>query len=541
MVSCLAPLGSLAQQKKINIDSMTANNRIILNFIATYGRSVYALVLGLFSARWILGALGKSDFGLFGVVGSIIIVIGFLNGVLGGAVSRYYAYAIGEAKHMNRVEARQHMLRWFNAAVSIHTVVPLFLCLVGFPMGMYAIDHWLVIPDGRMVASKWVFALSLCCAFVNMVSVPYISMYRARQLIAELSVWGLLQTTLVFVGAYLLRYVSSDRLIAYAVLMTFVPAGILIIQDLRARRQFDDCHVDVRFLFNMEYIWKLLSYSFWEIFASGGDVVRAQGTAFLINRNFGTDVNASWTVSAQVSGQTTALSSAMIGSLTPALTTSAGAGEEVRMRKLTFAICRFGSFFILIFAIPLIIDMDYVLRLWLVSPPPHTVTLCRCMLVALVCHKLGIGHHMAILAYGHVAPLLMTTGFISALTILVVWAFIRIGYGAIGIGLSFVISYSALTLARILFAKCQLRLSLLDWLRDVLCPIVVVSVASTGVGVMVFRVLHESFLRTVAISISTLIVSIGLGWFLICKVYERKHIKSLVVGLGTKYLNNCQS
>ena len=66
---------------------MTANSRIILNFIATYGRSVYALLLGLFSARWILGALGKSDFGLFGVVGSIIIVIGFLNGVLGGAVS----------------------------------------------------------------------------------------------------------------------------------------------------------------------------------------------------------------------------------------------------------------------------------------------------------------------------------------------------------------------------------------------------------------------------------------------------------------------
>lgn len=520
---------------------MTANNRIILNFIATYGRSVYALVLGLFSARWVLGALGKSDFGLFGVVGSIIIVIGFLNGVLGGAVSRYYAYAIGEAKHMDSVEARQHMLRWFNAAVSIHTVVPLFLCLVGFPIGIYAIDHWLVIPEGRMFASKCVFALSLCCAFVNMVSVPYISMYRARQLIAELSVWGLFQTTLVFIGAYLLRFVSSDRLIAYAVLMTFVPAGIIVIQVLRARKQFNDCHVDVRFLFDKTYIWKLLSYSFWEMFASGGDVVRAQGTAFLINRNFGTDVNASWTVSAQVSGQTTALSSAMIGSLTPALTTSAGAGEEERMRKLTFATCRFGSFFILIFAVPLIIDMDYVLKLWLVSPPPYTVPLCRCMLIALVCHKLGIGHHMAILAHGRVAPLLMTTGFVSALTILVVWAFIRIGYGAIGIGLSFVISYSVLTIVRVLFAKYQLGLSPLDWLRDVLCPIAVVSGASTGVGILMFRVFHESFLRTVVISISTLIVSIGLGWVLICTTSERKHIKSLIVGVRTKYFNRCRT
>lgn len=513
---------------------MTRNQRIALNFLATYGRSVYALLLGLFSARWILGALGKSDFGLFGVVGSIIIVIGFLNGVLGGAVSRYYAYAIGEAKHMNGAEAREHMLRWFNAAVSIHTVVPLFLCLIGFPLGMYAIDHWLVIPEGRMFASKWVFVLSLCCAFVNMVSVPYISMYRARQLIAELSVWGLLQTTLVFIGAYLLRFVNSDRLIVYAALMTFVPAGIMIIQDIRARSQFDDCHIDFRFLFNKEYIWKLLSYSFWEIFSSGGDVVRAQGTAFLINRNFGTDVNASWAVAAQVSGQTTALSSAMIGALTPALTTSAGAGEKERMCKLTFATCRFGSFFILVFAIPLIIDMDYVLRLWLVSPPPYTVPLCRCMLVALVCHKLGIGHHMAILAHGRVAPLLMTTGIVSALTILIMWAFIRLGYGAIGIGLSFVISYSVLTMIRVLFAKYQLGLSLLSWIRDVLCPMIVVGVASCGFGILVLRIFHESFLRTVAISMATLIVSVGLGWFLMCNASERKHIKSLIVDIITR-------
>ena len=519
---------------------MTPNNRIILNFIATYGRSVYALVLGLFSARWILVALGRTDFGIFGVVGSIIIVIGFLNGVLGGAVSRYYAYGIGQAKHMNGIDAQEHMLRWFNAAVSIHTVIPLFLCIIGFPLGMYAIDHWLVIPEGRVFASKCVFVLSLCSAFVNMVSVPYISMYRARQLIAELSVWGLIQTTLVFIGAYILRFVNSDRLIVYSALMTFVPVMIIIIQVLRARSQFEECHINFRFLFSKEYIWKLLSYSFWEIFASAGDVVRAQGTAFLINRNFGTDVNASWTVSSQVSGQTTALSSAMIGSLTPALTTSAGSGEENRMRKLTFATCRFGSFFILIFAIPLIIDMDYVLRLWLVSPPPYTVPLCRCILVALVGHKLGIGHHMAILAYGRVAPLLMTTSFVSALTILVVWAFIQLGYGVIGIGLSFVISYSVLTIVRVIFAKFQLQLSLLGWVRDVLCPIVVVSAASMGVGILLFVFIKESFLRTVVIGMVTMIVSIGLGWFLVCMPSERKHIKSLFVDIITKF-NRCKS
>lgn len=508
--------------------SMTAQNRILVNFIATYGRSVYALVLGLFSARWILLSLGQSDFGLFGVVGSVIVVIGFLNGVLGGAVGRYYAYAIGEAKGMKAGEARRHMRCWFNAAMTIHTVLPMMLCLAGIPLGLYAIDHWLVVPEGRIAASRWVFSLSLFCAFINMVSVPYTSMYLARQLIAELSVWSFAQTTLLFAGAYMLRFVDGDRLVAYAFMMSVIPGGIVIGQMLRARMRFRECRIDVGRLFDKERILKLLSYSFWEIFASGGDVIRAQGTAFLINRNFGTDVNASWMVSAQVSSHTTALSSAMIGALAPALTTSVGAGEENRERNLTFAICRFGAFLILVFAIPLVIDMDYVLRLWLVNPPPYALPLCRCMLIALVCHKLGLGHHVAILAHGRVAPLLMTTGLISFLTVLVVLLSIRLGYGAVGIGCSFVISYFALTVARVLFAKIQLEFPVSAWVTGVLLPITLIAGVSTVLGIFVSGFFRESLLRTALISAATLATSLSLGWFLICTRSERRHAKSLI-------------
>lgn len=513
---------------------MTAKNRILLNFVATYGQSVYALLLGLFSARWILLSLGQSDFGLFGVVGSIIVVIGFLNGVLGGAVGRYYAYAIGEAVGMDAVDARRHLSRWFNAAITIHTVLPLILCSVGIPLGLYAIDHCLVVPEGRGFASKLVFSMSLFCAFINMVSVPYISMYRARQLIAELSVWGVAQTTMLFVGAYALRFVNSDRLVAYAAMTAFIPGGIIICQILRARKLFAECHVDARCLFDWERIRKLFSYSFWEIFASGGDVVRAQGTAFLINRNFGTDVNASWVVSAQVSGHTTALSSALIGALTPALTTSAGEGNVGFERRLTFAICRFGTFFILVFSIPLIIDMDYVLRLWLVNPPPYALPLCRCMLIALACHKLGIGHHVAILAHGRVAPMLSTTGLISALTVFVVLLAIRMGYGAVGIGISFVISYFSLTIARVLFARFQLGFSVAEWLTCVFLPMLLVGGISATVGICVFVSVQESLLRTVLIGLMTFVVSASLGWRLVCTPAERGYVRSLISRLGPK-------
>lgn len=503
---------------------MTSNQRIVLNFLATYGRSVYALLLGLFSTRWILKALGRSDFGLFGVVGSIIVVIGFLNGILGGAVSRYYAFAIGEAKHIGEERGNEYVTRWFNAAVSIHFIVPFVLCVIGYPIGIYAIRHWLVIPDGRVGACEIVFALSLSSAFVSMVAVPYISMYRAKQLIAELSIWGMLQTTCLFIGAYMLMSLKSDRLIIYAAMMTLIPGLITIIQIYRAWYSFGVCHIKFKYLFDRKYLAQLFTYSFWEIFASGGDVIRAQGTSFLINRNFGPTVNAAWSVSSQVSGHTTALSSALIGSLTPALTTAAGAGEKTRMENLAFATCKFGSYLILLFAIPLILEMDNVLALWLVEPPPYTGIMCRCILVALVLHKLGMGHHMAILADGKVAKLLMTTGFISASTILIVWGMIRMGLGALGIGLSFIVSYGLLTVARVYWARKQLGLSVGHWITRIVFPVAVVSSLSYLVGKISVALLDMSFLRICITTGVTLISTGALGWFIVLDKHEKARV-----------------
>ncbi len=118
---------------------MTPSQRIALNTIATYSRSVFAAALGLFSTRWVLGALGQSDFGLFAVVGSIITFIVFLNGVMAGSAARHFAYSIGEGD-------TEQVNQWFNAALSIHLILPVALIMVGWPIGEYCIDKVLTIP-----------------------------------------------------------------------------------------------------------------------------------------------------------------------------------------------------------------------------------------------------------------------------------------------------------------------------------------------------------------------------------------------------------
>lgn len=135
---------------------MTAPNRIILNTLANYGQSLVALVVGLFSARWTLQALGQTDFGLFGVVGSIILMLSILNGGLSVAVVRFYAIALGRGEN-KLSEVEDDLRRWFNTALSLHILMPVLAILVGWPLGEHAIRHWLTIPAERMDACIWVF------------------------------------------------------------------------------------------------------------------------------------------------------------------------------------------------------------------------------------------------------------------------------------------------------------------------------------------------------------------------------------------------
>ncbi len=510
---------------------MSANKRITMNFIATYGRSLYSLLLGLFSARWVLLALGESDFGLWGVVGSIIIVISCLNGILGGAVSRYYAFAIGEAHKNREGDLCENIVKWFNVAASIHFFLPVILCVIGLPVGIYAIRHWLVIPNGRLFACQIVFCLSLVTAFVNMISVPYIAFYRAKQLIVELSFWEMARATILFICIYWLLHINQDRLVVYAIIMTFVPCAIIVVQIVRAQRAFGVCRIKRKYLFDREYVKALLSYTIWEFFASAGDVIRSQGTAFLINRNFGTTVNAAWSVSSQVSAQTTALSSALIGAVTPALTTAAGAGDNARVSSLAFTASKYGSFFIGIFAVPLILEMDNVLSVWLVNPPQYAAVLCRCMLIALICHKIGYGHHMAVLANGNVSGLLSTTGIISACSVFVVAAMIVLEMGPFGIGLSFILSYALLSVARVYWAKRLIGLSVSYCILHIVFPIALTLSGAFLSGELVVSHLTEIWWRVLCTATVTSMVSLGLGWFLVLNARERSKAVNLVFNL----------
>lgn len=119
---------------------MTENRRIILNFVATYGRSIYALVVGLCCGRWTLMALGPIDYGLMGLIGGLVGCVTFLNGLLSSAIGRFYAISVGAArKSGNELVGLEECRKWFN---TITLMTSIWFGRTSVNASRYGVEHF---------------------------------------------------------------------------------------------------------------------------------------------------------------------------------------------------------------------------------------------------------------------------------------------------------------------------------------------------------------------------------------------------------------
>jgi len=491
---------------------MKPSTRIILNTLATYSNSLFGMVVGLFSARWVLQALGQSDFGLYGVVGSIVVLITFLNGGLSVGVSRFYAYSIGQGFHLPEAEAIDVLKRWFNTAFSIHSILPFLVVLAGWPIGEYAISHWLIIPPERMDASIWVFRISLMTAFMTVFSVPFTAMYSAHQLIAELAFFNILRSCGNLAGAWFLLRVQSDRLIVYALYMMAINAGTAWIQIIRAMVKFKACRIRISYMYNRNYFKKLFGFVGWKMFGASCVMLRGQGTPVLINLYFGPLVNAAYSIAFRLSTQASSLAVAMMGAFQPALTSAEGKGDREKMLSMAMQACKFGTLLILFFVIPLILEMNTLLHIWLKTPPEYAGGLCQWMLAMLVVEKMTSGPMLAVNAFGKIAAYELIQGSMFLLALPLMWLFLKLGLGPVSIGCALFISTAVYCAGRLLFSRHLLYFPIGRWFAQVAVPVsAMIAVSAVAVrGVM--QVVEPGFLRLGLIFAVNALITLGMGW-----------------------------
>ena len=508
---------------------MTENRRIFWNVVATYGRSLFALFCGIFSARWVLNALGTVDYGLFGVVGSLVVFISFLNNTLSTANSRFYSVAIGRARaSIDKNGAVEDCRRWFNTALTIHTVVPLLLVAVGYPIGVWAVQHFLTIPPDRVYACTWVFRLTCLSCLVNMMSVPFGAMYRAKQLIAELTIYGYVTSTVNIVCLYYMVTHPSDWLVRYAILTMLLAVIPQFLISARALFCFPECRVICKYLFNRTYIQKIVSFAGWELLGSVCVLLRVQGVGIAVNKFFGPGVNAAMALGNSVDANASALSSSLTGAFQPAIANAYGEGRLDKMRAFAYRACKFGTLMQLVFFIPLIAELPQILKIWLKTPPRYTSFLCVVALGSHLLTSITQGHYSAFSACGKIREYQLNMSGITILTLPAVLIALWLGAGVYGMGIVLLGSMLCLALRRVYFAERFTGLSSAYWVRRIMFPIIVVSLFGGAAALLPRLVMPECFMRIVVCTIVSEVVILPMAWIVALERDEKHFVCSKI-------------
>lgn len=485
------------------IGDTSVGGRVAANTVIVYCRTIVGMLFGLFSSRWILLSLGETDFGLYGLVGSLIVAVSFVNLVLSNATSRFYSVAVGEEGG--------DLSGWFNVAVSVHAALAFVVLLVGFPLGEYAIGNWLEIPEGRAAACRLVFIMSLAATAAGVLTVPYSAMFTARQKFGELAMYALLTSAFTCTVAGLMRNVDGDRLILFAAFVSGFSCFVSVVQAVRARMRFPECSICLAKLRDMRKMKELVAYSGWRILGTSGWLVQRQGSAFAINLAFGAVANAAYSVASQFAVHASSLTTALSSAVTPAIATTLGKGDESKTADMTLVSCRFMGFLAALIGIPLAVEANSVLSLWLVTPPAGASALAVLFTVAMIVDSSTAGIAAGLGANRKIAMWQAFAFAVLAVTCPVAWICFKTGCGLAALGYVFVAAACIMTVGRVYFAKKLLGVSPWEWQRRVALPLVGVWGLSALASLFLRSCLAEGLARVLLVGLvsfaTTLIAS----------------------------------
>lgn len=341
----------------------SANKRLYTNTLLLYIRMLFTVIVGLYTSRVILNTLGVSDYGIYNIVGSIVFMLAFLNNAMITATQRFLSYALG-----NKDFQKLHDV--FCTSLSIHIILSFIILVFAETIGLYILNFYLNIPEERLTAANWVYQCSLFTFIWNIISVPYNSTIVAHEKMKVFAYISILQVTMKLTIVFLLLAFNTDKLITYGILLLCVQMIIQIIYTVYCRRNFSECKY--RITLNRPLFKEMFSFIGWNIMGNLGYSIKDQVSNVILNVFFGTFVNAARGIALQVNGIIWNFSGNFLMAVNPQITKSYAENNITHYQRLIYTSCHFSFFLLSIITIPFIINMDYLLKLWLGKVPEYT-------------------------------------------------------------------------------------------------------------------------------------------------------------------------
>lgn len=497
------------------MSSTTENNkRIAKNTLLLYFRMFITMAIGLYTSRIVLQTLGISDYGIYNVVGGIITMLSFLNAGMVASSQRFISYELGR----NDIPRLKTV---FCTSISIHLFIALIAFIVAETLGLWFINTQLNIDAERMTAANWVYQCSILTYMVNVISVPYNSCIVAHEKMSAFAYISILEVTLKLAVVFLLWVLPFDKLVVYAILILIVSVLIRFCYTIYCKRHFEECIY--HFEFDKSLFKEMFSFAGWSIIGNLGFSFKDQASNIILNIFYGTTLNAARGIGMQVSGIVNTFSSNFSMALNPQITKQYAASNEEESRKLVYAGSRYTFYLLTLISIPVIINVDYILELWLGVVPEYTSYFLILSLISALLYAVSGCVTTAIQATGNVKKFQIGISVLMLLELPMAYILLHLGYPPYSVMYPTLLTYTIAIFFRFYLIKHMVSgYSFKYYILKVLIPCLFVFTLSLGICHAINDFFETSFLSLIYSTIISVIIILCLAFYLGMDVSERK-------------------
>lgn len=503
------------------------NKRIAKNTMFLYFRQILILFVSLYTVRVVLDVLGVEDYGIYSVVAGIVSFFSFLSATMASATQRFFSFALGK-------NDEEKLKKTFSVNLLIYVAIAVIALILLETVGLWFIKNHLIIPLSRFDAAIWVYHFSVLMFIATILATPFMAIIIAHEDMQLYAYISIVEVVMKLGVVFLLLFVPFDKLELYGILTFVVSVVITVLYSVICMRKYVECQFRT-FYWDKLLLKEIVGFTGWTLFGQLSTVGRNQAVTILLNQFFNPVVVAARAIALNITNNITVFANNFNTGLYPPIIKYYAAGEKDEMFKLIFNGSKITFFLMWVFALPLLLEMDIVLKLWLKNPPEYTVLFTRLALIEVLIISLSLPLATAARAPGKMKTYELSLGTIQIAIFIASWIILKMGAEAYSVFLIAILANIIMFFARLLIVKQLIEMDVKLFILKVVFPIFIIIILSFVPTYCIFLFLPKGILFSIITVILSVIICSLTMYFVGIDKKMRNKIHEIVINKARKF------
>jgi O-antigen/teichoic acid export membrane protein len=467
--------------------------------------------------------LGADGYGTYQAVGGFVTTLSVINVGISSAISRFITFELGR-NDMTKLS------QTFSTAINVLAILCIFILILAETAGVYFINNKMQFAPENMTAVNVIYQLAIFGYLGGVITMPFMAILVAYEEFKYIASFGLIQGISVFIAIVSISFLPGSRLMWYswAIFLSSILYQMAYVYVCIKR------HSQIKYIrhIDKQQFYKILSFSSFSFLGSSAGILKEQGVTVLINMFFGTILNAARGISTSVLSATSSLVGSFTTALAPQITKAYAEGNHSYMWSIVERGIRISFFLLLIPAIPIMAETEWILTLWLKLPPPMAAVFTKLTIISALCDTLSTPLIYLMNATGKIALYQCVVGGTLLITIPLDFLLLHLDFGVTTVLWVNIIISSILFFLRIIMIRRIIHFDVIPFIKNTLVRI---GLTTTSLVLIVIPILvFSENLPPLLSHLSSIFFSALIG--LLCILFiglKREERKSLFLKLSS--------